>query len=82
VFFSACRFIDEIVHLNVIGATFSAVVAASILVEADKLLLFGIDRDHRLSSSLESVHLPVDIFELFITIRMIAALFGFTIDVA
>lgn len=41
--------VDEVVHLDLVGASCLAVVAAGVLVVADQFLRFRVDRDHRMT---------------------------------
>ena len=67
-------FIDEVMHIDFVGATLRSIVTARILLVADQLFLFGINRDHRLTSILEGHDLLVDMLELGIPVGMVAAL--------
>ena len=74
--------VDEVMHIDLVRAAFRSVVAARVLVRADQFLLLGIDRDHRLTGGLQGNHLLIDMLELGVTVGMMAALLGLTIDLA
>jgi hypothetical protein len=40
-------FVDEVVHVDLVGTTFRTIVATRVLVGADEFLFLGVDRDHR-----------------------------------
>src|SRR4051794_35742540 len=61
---------------------FAAPVRAGILVVADQLFLLRIDRDHRLIVGLEGQDLGIDVLELGITVRMVAAFVGLEVTLA
>ena len=50
-----------------------------ILVVADQFLLLGIHREDRLTTPLERLHLPVDVFKLGIAIGVILAFLGLAV---
>src|SRR5207237_8985516 len=72
--------VDEVVHLDLVGAALRSIVTAGILVGADQFLLLGIDRDYRLAGGLQGYDLLVDVFELCIAVGMMAAFLALAID--
>ena len=66
-------FVDEVVHVDLVGATFRTVVATRVLVGADEFLFLGVDRDHRVAGGLKGFDLRVDVFELSVPDDMMAA---------
>src|SRR6202049_5363286 len=57
-------------HPNRLRLPLGPQLTAAILEVADKLLLLRVDGDHRLSGSLERLHLGVDMLELRVAIRV------------
>src|SRR5476649_2316814 len=74
--------VDEVMHVDRIGTSRGAVIAAAILVLADQFLLFGVNRNDRLASRLNRRDLAVDVLELPVAVGVAAALFGLAIDLA
>ena len=64
---------DEVVHPNRLGLPLRTQFAAAVPEVADKLLLFGIDRDDRLAGSLKHLHFGIDVLELRVAVRMAGA---------
>ena len=54
-------------------------LTAAVPEVADKLFLLRVDRDHRLSGSLECLHLSVDMLELSVTIRVVRTFAGLAV---
>ena len=69
-------------HVDLVRAAFWPIVTARVLVVADELFLLGIIRYHRLASRLEGHDLLVDMFELSITVGVMASFLGLAIDLA
>src|SRR3954469_14475835 len=53
-----------------------------VLVVADQLLLLGVDRDHRVPGSLKSQDPGIDVLELGIAVRVVAAFVGLEVTLA
>ena len=71
----ALLFVDEVVHLHLLGLAGRAQFAAAILEIPNQFLLLGIDRHDRLAVGQPLFDQSVDVFELCISIRMVRALF-------
>lgn len=61
---------------------FAAPVCAGVPVVTDQLFLLRINRDHRLIVGLEGQDLGIDVLELGITVRMVAAFVGLEVTLA
>src|SRR5471030_1665038 len=72
--------VDEVVRLHQIGTALGSVIAATVLVLADEFLLLHIDRNDRLAGCLKRRDLAVDVLELAVAVRVVAALLGLAID--
>src|SRR5260370_28259241 len=70
---------DEIVHPDRLGLAFGTQFATAILEVPDQLLLLRVDRDGRLSGSLERIDLRIDVFELGVAIRVARTLAGLAV---
>src|SRR4051812_35097950 len=64
----------KVVAVDPARLAFAAPVCAGVPVVTDQLFLLRIDRDHRLIVGLEGQDLGIDVLELGITVRMVAAL--------
>src|ERR1700761_2156152 len=73
-------FVDEVVHVDLVGTTFWTIVATRVLVGADEFLFLVVDRDHRVASGLKGFDLSVDVLELSVPVDMMAAFQAFAID--
>ena len=71
--------VDEIVHVDVDRTTFRAIVAAAVLERAYQFLFLRIDGNHRLTSRLRGDSCRVDVLELRVAVRMIAAIQGLAV---
>jgi hypothetical protein len=74
--------VDEVVNPDFVGTTFWAVVAARVLVGADRLLFLRVDRDRGLTDGLKGLNLRVDEFELSVPVDMLAAFQTLAVDLA
>ena len=64
---------DEVMHPDRLGLTLGSQLPAAILEVPDKLLLLGVDRDGRLTGSLEGRHVGVDVLELGVAVGVAGA---------
>jgi len=71
--------VGKVMHVHWLWGAGRLPFPPGILKVADQFFLFGIDRDHRLSGTLELPDARVDILKLRIPIRMRAACAGFPI---
>ena len=77
----AAKFLDqEVVHPNLFRTPLRPIFAAMVVEIADKFLLFGVDRDHRLLFGQSSGHLGVDMGELRIPVRVAVTLLGLAVS--
>src|SRR4051795_11231048 len=67
-------FINEVVNQHLLGLAFWQPFPSSVLEFADQFLLLRVHGDHRLTSLLKLGHAGVDVLELRVAVRMIAAL--------
>ena len=69
--------VDEIVNLDFLRQSLGKPLTPVVFVVSDEFLLLGVDGNHRIAARLERLDLVVDVSELGIAIRMIAAFTGF-----
>jgi hypothetical protein len=74
--------VDEVMHVDLVGTAFGAIVGTGVFVFADIFLLFGVDRDHRLAGGLKRGGPPVDVLELRVPVGMAAAFQALAVDLA
>jgi hypothetical protein len=65
--------VDEVMHVDLVGTAFRTIVAASVLEAANQFLLLGVDRNHWLTRGLGADHRGVDVLELRVPVRVMAA---------
>ena len=68
------RLVDEIVYAELLGLPLGSPLLSRSFEVADKLLLFSIDRNHRLPAPLSRIDAGVDKLELCVAVRMLIAL--------
>ena len=66
-------------HTHRLGITFVTQLATGVLEVADQLLLFGVHRNRRFTRGQSGADLRIDIAELFVPIRTVAALAGLAV---
>src|SRR3954464_13975450 len=71
----------EVVRIDLDRLAFGSVIATGVLEFADQLLLLRVDRDHRQLRRLARLGAGVDMLELRIAIRMVAAILRLAVDV-
>jgi len=72
----------KVVAVDPAWLAFAAPVCAGVPIVTDQLFLLRIDRDHRLIVGLEGQDLGIDVLELGITVRMVAAFVGLEVTLA
>src|SRR5262249_44983003 len=76
----AKRLVGEVMDLDRLRLPLRLPLRTDVLELADQLLLLGVDRYDRLTAVLVSDHLPVDVLELSIAVRMRRAFLGLAIS--
>ena len=66
--------VREVVNPNPFRVAARTPLPTGVLERADELLLLGVHRHHRLALPLKSLHLPVDVVELRVPVRMLSPL--------
>ena len=60
-------------HLDLVGTAFRTIIAAAVLIGTDQFLLLGVDRNHGLTGRLGGDHRGIDMLELRVAVRIVAA---------